>query len=125
MSAWGAGSLQQTNNSPWPDTTAALHWSYLVLPYVEQGPLKDRVPLQPRDAAATATFGIPDIDLPTATSVSVYECPSDPRGSVKSLGGGSYRPGVTSGSGSTGRSGAGCGSDSGSHGSPPSAGDGS
>jgi prepilin-type N-terminal cleavage/methylation domain-containing protein/prepilin-type processing-associated H-X9-DG protein len=93
----------RTGMAPWTTSTAYLApttppngrvqtWLAHILPFIEQSALKDQLPLQPIDPVASAAFGIPDNTL-TATSVSIYGCPSDPRGTkLVSTGGGSYRP---------------------------------
>jgi prepilin-type N-terminal cleavage/methylation domain-containing protein/prepilin-type processing-associated H-X9-DG protein len=70
----GAGSAQQINNSPWPDTTAALHWSYLVLPYVEQDNVYRLVPFAPPPPPATWQSGTYLTAL--TTKLKVMRCPS-------------------------------------------------
>ncbi|MFO0807077.1 MAG: DUF1559 domain-containing protein [Gemmataceae bacterium] len=92
----------RTGMAPWLTSSAYLaptspanqrvqSWLAHILPYIEQDSLKNQLPLQPRDAIATTAYGLPDADLPTATPVAMYECPSDPRGTFISTGGGSYR----------------------------------
>jgi prepilin-type N-terminal cleavage/methylation domain-containing protein/prepilin-type processing-associated H-X9-DG protein len=93
----------RTAMAPWTTSTAYLSgtnpinqrvqsWLVHILPYVEQGALKDQLPLQPVDTIASTAFNIPSNDLSTR-HVPVYECPSDPRGTtVKSTGGGVYLP---------------------------------
>jgi prepilin-type N-terminal cleavage/methylation domain-containing protein/prepilin-type processing-associated H-X9-DG protein len=67
-------------------------WLVHILPYIEQSQLKDQLPLQPIDPIAAAAFSIPNNDM-SSRHVSIYGCPSDPRGtSIISTGGGSYRP---------------------------------
>ncbi len=65
-------------------------WLTHILPYVEQGPLKDSLPLQPNDPGRAKVLGIPytydDSNTPTATHVPVFECPSDTRGTIESPG---------------------------------------
>jgi prepilin-type N-terminal cleavage/methylation domain-containing protein/prepilin-type processing-associated H-X9-DG protein len=70
----GAGSAQQLNNSPWPDTTAALHWSYLVLPFVEQETVYKTVPLAPPPTPPTWQSGAYLALL--QTRLKVMRCPS-------------------------------------------------
>src|SRR6478752_2164680 len=38
---------EPTINQPWPDYCAALHWSYLLLPYIEQDNLFRTIPFAP------------------------------------------------------------------------------
>jgi prepilin-type N-terminal cleavage/methylation domain-containing protein/prepilin-type processing-associated H-X9-DG protein len=70
----GAGSAQQINNSPWPDTTAALHWSYLILPYVEQDNVYKLVPFAPPPVPATWQSG--NYLAMLQTKLKVMRCPS-------------------------------------------------
>ncbi len=70
----GAGSAQQINNSPWPDTTAAYHWSYVILPYLEQDPLYRLVPFAPPPAPATWQSG--SFLTALTTKLQVMRCPS-------------------------------------------------
>jgi prepilin-type N-terminal cleavage/methylation domain-containing protein/prepilin-type processing-associated H-X9-DG protein len=67
-------------------------WLVHILPYVEQDALKAQLSLQPRDVPAQQAYGIPDTDTASSMSVSIYQCPSDPRGpGTVSANGGSYR----------------------------------
>jgi prepilin-type N-terminal cleavage/methylation domain-containing protein/prepilin-type processing-associated H-X9-DG protein len=70
----GVGSPQQLNNSPWPDTTAALHWSYLVLPSVEQDNVYKQVPFAPPPPPGTWQSG--QFLALLQTKLSVMRCPS-------------------------------------------------
>jgi prepilin-type N-terminal cleavage/methylation domain-containing protein/prepilin-type processing-associated H-X9-DG protein len=93
----------RTAMAPWTTSNAYLaptnpinqrvqSWLAHILPYVEQNALKDQLPLQPIDTVASTAFNIPNNDL-SNRPVSVYQCPSDPRGgNLTSLGGGAYRP---------------------------------
>jgi prepilin-type N-terminal cleavage/methylation domain-containing protein/prepilin-type processing-associated H-X9-DG protein len=54
-------------------------WLHHILPYVEQDALFKQLPLDPKDAAVSAQFGIP-VNNQSGTPVPVYLCPSDPRG---------------------------------------------
>jgi prepilin-type N-terminal cleavage/methylation domain-containing protein/prepilin-type processing-associated H-X9-DG protein len=70
----GMGSAQQINNSPWPDTTAALHWSYLLLPYIEQDNVYKSVPYAPPPAPPTWQSG--QYLALLQTKLSMMRCPS-------------------------------------------------
>ena len=70
----GAGSPQQLNNSPWPDTTGALHWSYIILPYVEQDNVYKLVPFEPPPTPPTWQSGAYLALL--QTKLKVMRCPS-------------------------------------------------
>ncbi len=89
MAPWTTSGIYLAATSPANQRVQS--WMSHILPYIEQEALKNQLPLQPRHPIATTTFNIPDNDLPSATPVAIYECPSDPRGSVISAGGGSYR----------------------------------
>jgi prepilin-type processing-associated H-X9-DG protein len=65
-------------------------WLVLLLPYVEQDSLYRQLPLNPKDPAKAALFGVPENDL-SSTQIPIYVCPSDPRGPVQTPGGGSWR----------------------------------
>jgi prepilin-type processing-associated H-X9-DG protein len=64
-------------------------WLVHILPYIEQGPLYNQLPLNPMDPANSAKYGIPDNNN-TAQHIPTYECPSDPRGQIECAGGGSF-----------------------------------
>ncbi len=70
----GVGSPQQLNNSPWPDTTAALHWSYLILPYIEQDNLYKTVGFVPPPPPGTWQSGAYLALL--QTRLNMMRCPS-------------------------------------------------
>jgi prepilin-type processing-associated H-X9-DG protein len=70
----GAGSAQQINNSPWPNTTAALHWSYLLLPYIEQDNVYKLVPFVAPPPPATWQSG--NYLALLQTKLKVMRCPS-------------------------------------------------
>jgi prepilin-type N-terminal cleavage/methylation domain-containing protein/prepilin-type processing-associated H-X9-DG protein len=70
----GAGSVQQVNNSPWPDTTAALHWSYLILSYIEQDNVYKLVPFAPPPPPTTWQAG--NYLTLLQTKMKVMRCPS-------------------------------------------------
>ena len=70
----GAGSAQQTNNSPWPDTASAVHWSYLVMSYVEQDAVYRLVPFAPPPPPPTWQSGTYRTSL--TTKLKVMRCPS-------------------------------------------------
>jgi len=65
-------------------------WLVHILPYIEQDSLKRLLPFQPMDSDASKAFNVPDNDT-TSQHVSIYECPSDPRGKILSQGAGAYR----------------------------------
>jgi len=66
-------------------------WLVHILPYIEQEQLKNQLSLQPRDVPAITGLHLPDNDI-CSTPVTIYQCPSDPRGgTIVSLNGGSYR----------------------------------
>jgi prepilin-type processing-associated H-X9-DG protein len=61
-----------------------------ILPFIEQDALKSSLSLQPVEAVTEKAFSIPNNEnggLPVA----IFQCPSDPRGSIFSKNGGSYR----------------------------------
>jgi prepilin-type N-terminal cleavage/methylation domain-containing protein/prepilin-type processing-associated H-X9-DG protein len=88
MAPWTTSSVYLAPTSPANQRVQS--WLAHILPYVEQQPLKDGLPLQPRDDNASKTYGIPDNDY-SSRHVPVYECPSDPRGSIVSQGAGAFR----------------------------------
>ncbi len=74
-----------------PANLRAQNWMVHILPFIEQDSLKNNLSLQPRDLPAQTSFNIPDNDV-CALPVSLYTCPSDPRGgTITSANGGSYR----------------------------------
>src|SRR5689334_18270981 len=58
-------------------------WTHAILPYIEQAALYHQLPLAPNYMNGT-TYGIPTDPTPSGSQVSVYLCPSDPRGYMKS-----------------------------------------
>src|SRR5262249_48756920 len=82
----GAGSVTWTQNNPY--NPAALHWSYLILPYVEQENLYKTIPFAPPPApppgsgsnppnlaTSTAWLNPPYLTL-LQTPVKIYRCPA-------------------------------------------------
>ncbi len=61
----GAGSVTNAQNNPY--NPAALHWSYLILPYLEQGPLYSSIPLGPPPAPPPGSGSSPP-NLATSTA---------------------------------------------------------
>jgi prepilin-type N-terminal cleavage/methylation domain-containing protein/prepilin-type processing-associated H-X9-DG protein len=95
MAPWTTSSVYLAPTSP--PNQRVQSWMAHILPYIEQSALKDQLPLQPKDPVASTAFGIPDNDH-SARQVSIYQCPSDPRGgNIVSTGGGSYRPAAMTG----------------------------
>ncbi|HEX4590981.1 MAG TPA: DUF1559 domain-containing protein, partial [Gemmataceae bacterium] len=62
-----------------PATLRVRTWTHALLPNIEQNALFSQLPLDPTDAAASATYGVPVNDL-SGSPVSMYLCPSDPQG---------------------------------------------
>jgi prepilin-type N-terminal cleavage/methylation domain-containing protein/prepilin-type processing-associated H-X9-DG protein len=74
-----------------PPNQRAQSWLVHILPYIEQDSVKSQLSLQPRDLPAQQAYGINDSEAASATSVSIYQCPSDPRGTIFAANGASYR----------------------------------
>jgi prepilin-type N-terminal cleavage/methylation domain-containing protein/prepilin-type processing-associated H-X9-DG protein len=70
----GSGPQLQMNNSPWPDTTAVLHWSYLILPYMEQDNVARLVQFVPPPTPPTWQSG--NYLSLLQTKLKVMRCPS-------------------------------------------------
>lgn len=67
-------------------------WLVHILPFIEQEALKSQLSLQPRDLPAQQALGLTDSEAASSMPVTIYQCPSDPRGgSIVSANGGSYR----------------------------------
>jgi prepilin-type N-terminal cleavage/methylation domain-containing protein/prepilin-type processing-associated H-X9-DG protein len=87
----GLGALKDRAGVSWtqyrvptnPRNLRVRSWMTFLLPYVEQDALQKRLPLRPSDPALSAQLNIPtysDNDSPSGASLTVYTCPSDPRG---------------------------------------------
>jgi prepilin-type processing-associated H-X9-DG protein len=61
-------------NGPWPDYCAALHWSYVIAPYLEQDNLFKTIPFAPPPAPPTWQSGSYLALL--QTKVKILRCPS-------------------------------------------------
>jgi prepilin-type N-terminal cleavage/methylation domain-containing protein/prepilin-type processing-associated H-X9-DG protein len=65
---------EPTINSPWPDYCAALHWSYIILPYIEQENVYKTIPFAPPPPPPTWQSGAYLALL--QTKLKVMRCPS-------------------------------------------------
>jgi prepilin-type N-terminal cleavage/methylation domain-containing protein/prepilin-type processing-associated H-X9-DG protein len=89
MAPWTQSNVYQAPTLP--PNQRVQSWLVHILPYIEQTPLHDGLPLQPIDPPASQAFNIPDNDY-SARHVPMFECPSDPRGgSIEWPGTASYR----------------------------------
>src|SRR5262249_19448465 len=77
MQRWTQSNVYVSATSP--TNLRVQSWLVHILPYVEQDALRNNLPLQPRDLPAQQAFNIPDNEM-SSTPVSIYQCPSDPRG---------------------------------------------
>jgi len=73
------------NKATVPSNLRVRSWMSHLLPFMEQEALYKHLPLNPRDPTMSAQYGVPvysDADNPAALPLSVYNCPSDPRGTT-------------------------------------------
>src|SRR5205814_1762545 len=62
-----------------PANSRVRTWAHAILPYIEMDALYKQLPLSPKNAGDSAVYGVPVNDL-SGTPVTMYMCPSDPRG---------------------------------------------
>lgn len=79
MKPWVGSNAYLSNTVP--ATLRIRCWPAFILPFVEQDALYKQLPLTPVNATMATQFGIPDNDS-SGTVLSVYTCPSDPRGTA-------------------------------------------
>jgi prepilin-type N-terminal cleavage/methylation domain-containing protein/prepilin-type processing-associated H-X9-DG protein len=65
---------EPTINQPWPDYCAALHWSYLILPYLEQDNVFKMIPFGPPPTPTTWQSG--QYLALLQTKIKIMRCPS-------------------------------------------------